>query len=258
MAADKASGNTGRDAIPADEREDGGEEVDVLFRAQMGVTNFLLGYWKHLLGVLGLILAGVYAYSAWLEHTRDSQRELQAQMARVALDVPQPEQMALMGLAPLDDPADSERIAAVTQAAEKYEAIGKGGSGTGAVMAWIEAARLWERLGEASKAKIAWKAAHDLGPDGIMGWTAAANYASSLANEGDVDGAAAIYRAYADDPSVQGYLAERALFDLGQLYEGAGRVSESQVIYAEFTERFPNSDLGPRVAEASRRVRDAG
>lgn len=258
MAADKASGSTGRDAIPADEREDGGEEVDVLFRAQMGITNFLLGYWKHLLGVLGLILAGVYAYSAWLEHTRDSQREIQAQMARIALEVPQPSEMALMGLAPLDDPSDSERLGAVRSAAEKYEALAKDGGGTGAVMAWFEAAELWERLGEAARARDAWKAAHELGPEGVMGWTAAANLASSLADEGDVDGAAAIYRAYADDPEVQGYLAERALFDLGQLYEGAGRASESQVIYGEFTERFPNSDLGPRVAEASRRVRDAG
>ena len=251
--------DTGRSEIPTDERDDEeGGEVDVLFRAQMTVTNFLLGYWKHMLGVLGIVLAGVYGYSYWTEHSRDHQRELQAAIQKVTLDVPQPDQMALMGLAPMDDPADTERVAALKKSAEDFEVVAKGGSGTGAVMAWMEAAKLWERAGDASRAKIAWKAAYDLKPQDILAWSTGANYASSLANEGDIDGAAAVYRAFADDPKADGYIAERALYELGQLFEGSGRIAESQQAYTEFTTRFPNSDLSARVAEASRRIRDAG
>ncbi len=246
--------NTGRSDIPQDELDEEGEEVDVLFRAQMGVQNFLLGYWKHLLIFLGVILAGVYAYSSWIENVRDTQRGIQAQMAKTALDVPEQDQMALLGLA-----ADSEEdVEAVKKAAERYEAIAKAGTGTGATMAWVDAAEMWERGGDDSRAKIAWKAAHDLGPEGILGWTTAANYASQLANEGDVDGAAAVYRAWADDPAKAGYTVERAVYELGQLYEGAGRFAESQTAYEEFKTRFPNSDLVARVDEASRRIRDAG
>jgi len=249
--------DTGRDAIPDDERDIEGEgEVDVLFRTQMAITNFLLGYWKHLLGLTAVLLAVVYGYSSMLESTRIEQRVQQAEMARVALEVPEPDPLFRMGLGPMDDPNDEERIQALRTSALSYQKVAEGGSGTGQVMAWIEAAETWTRAGEPDKAAAAYDAAHALQAPGILGWTAAAGVAVNKANAGDVEGAAAIFRQFAD--TSEGYVAERALFELGMLYEAHAKVSESQAAYQEFGEKYPTSELAPRVAEAARRVRDAG
>lgn len=62
-----------------------GQEEDVLFKAQMKVAELFYGYWMHALGLVVLVLVGVFIYGTWQNHVRDSRRAVYAQVAKVAI-----------------------------------------------------------------------------------------------------------------------------------------------------------------------------
>ena len=222
----------------------------------MAVSNFLLGHWQKGLVIVGVGLVSTLGIGLYQGHLEEQQQELSALMARVDRKVPEVSQEALYGLAPVDDPKDASRMAALEEAARGYEAVATGAVGSGAAQAWIKAAETWTRAGNKEAARAAWEKAHAVKVPGVLEWAATSGYAAALADAGDVDGAAALYRAYANKG--EGFLAERALYELGALYEAAGRGTDSASVYDEFTTKHPDSSLTPRVADAIRRVRGAG
>lgn len=226
-------------------------DTDILFRAQMGAYNFLAKNWQRLLGVLGVALLGVLAYSLYLDYDRNQQRELQARIADIDRKMPKPDPMAAMLGTPQDDPADEQLMANLKEGARRYEAVGADGNGTGAVMAWMRAADTYERAGDTEGAARALEQAHGLSASGALGWSAAAQLAALKADTGDVDGAAALYQPYA---AGDGFIAEHATLELGLMYEVAGRTDEARTTLGTFGERFPESALVPLAAEALGRL----
>ena len=234
----------------------GTEEQDVLFKGQMAVANFFLGYWKHGLALLGVVLVVAFFFGMYRNHTRDTQREIQAGMARVERTLPADDRSLPIG--PLDDPADTERADKLVKAAQGFQAVAEQGQGVGAAMAWIRAAEVWQRARRPEDSQRAWQKAHEVGAPDMVGWAAAAGLAASYADAGKVDEAAALYRSFAD--TAQGPIAEEALLDLGTLYLDAGRNAESVAVLQEFTQKHPDSVLLSQVAEvlSQAQTQDAG
>ncbi len=223
------------------------EEQDVLFRAQMSVMQIVLGYWRHALAVTGAVLLVVLIVGLVRDYRVEQQQEWQAAIASVDVELPAPDPLAQYGLAPLDDPNDKEKMDKLAASAAGYEAVAGEASGASAVIAWMRAAETWERAGQKDKVEAAYRKATELGAPGALGWAARASLAATLASKGDVDGAAALYREAANGKD---FYAERALFELGGLYAGAGRREDAGKAYEEFNGRFADSTLADEVAAA--------
>lgn len=226
-------------------------DTDFLFRTQMGVYNFFAGYWKQLLGLLGIFLLIALGASLYLDYSRDQQRALQAQIAEIERKMPQPDPMALMLGQPADDPNDEDRMANLQEGARRYEAVAQAGSGTGGVMAWLYAADAWKRAGDTERMTAALQQAHDAGATGSVGWSAAARLANAKATAGDVDGAVSLLEGFS---SGEGFVAQHASLEMGLMLEAAGRAEEASTKLQGLMERFPDSPLAPQVAEALRRI----
>lgn len=227
--------------------EGGTEEQDVLFRAQMSVWHVILGYWRHAAAVVGAGLVGVLIYGLYQDWRTGRQEEWQADIAAVDVKVPPPDPLAQYGLGPLDDPNDAEKMGKLAESAKAYEAVAAEASGAASVMAWMRAADLWTRAGKKDEATGALQKAHAAGAPGALGWAARSSLAALLAEKGDIDGAAALYREAANGKD---FYAERALFELGGLYAGASRREDAGKAWEEFTGRFPDSTLADEVAAA--------
>lgn len=247
MAEDK-----GQDPAFAPEVGDPAEsEADVLFRAQMGIYNFFAGYWRQLLGVLGVLLLVALGYSLYIDYARDSQRDIQAAIAAIDIKMPKPDPMAAMLGTPAYDPSDEDLMANLAEGARRYEAVAKEGAGAGATMAWLRAADTWQLAGKKDEAIAALQAAHDMGASGVMGWSAGAQLAALKAEAGDADAAAAVYKQFS---AGDGFIAEHAALELGLMYESAGRADEASAALTDFVTRFPESVLVPQATEALKRL----
>lgn len=234
----------------------GGEETDVIFRTQMAIANFVLGHWRTALGLVAIGLIALLGYSSWKNWVMEQQREQQASIARIDRKMPEPDQLARMGMGPLDDPNDTARTAKLVEAAQGYEEIGRTGSGTAGAMAWVRAALVWERAGRTEDATRAWQAAYDMGGPGPIGLAATTGLASKKAEAGDIDGAAAMLRAAAS--AGDGFESQWALYQLALLYEGHDRKDDAGKALEEFSTRFPTSTIADQAAAAAARVRGAG
>jgi tetratricopeptide (TPR) repeat protein len=225
-------------------------EEDVLFKVQMRVQNAFIGHWKSILVLVGIGLLGVLGFGLWEAHVLEAQRDVQAQLAKLDRKMPKEDPLVRAGFKPPGE--DPEVMAKITTTAEGYEAVAQGAEGAGAVTAWIRAAAAWQRAGDSARENAAYAAAHAVGASRVVGWSAASAHATALSGEGDVDGAAAVYRSLAD--TAAGLLGEQALLNLAELYEDAGRTTESLAIYTEFNTRHPKSVLKDRVAGGLARV----
>ncbi len=233
-----ASGGPGAPLDPANDFLD--EEQDAIFKARMKVVDLFLGYWRHALAATGIALLGVGAFGLWQDHERETQQTIHAEVSRVFSKLP-------------DEPtADTDW----SVYGAELEAAATTAKGPGAVWAWTQAALLYEESKAEEDALRAWSAADAVGADGVLGWAAAAGHANALGDQGDIEPAAAIYRAWADRG--QSLLSEQALFSLATLYRGADRMDESAQVLQEFAQRFPESTLSPQVQQALQEIQGTG
>jgi tetratricopeptide (TPR) repeat protein len=228
-------------------------DQDVIFKAQMGVYQFFATWWKQLLGGLGIFLAGTLAYSLISDHQREEQRDLHAEISDIERRMPTPDPLAAYGMAPLDDPEDEERIANLREGARRYDVIATDGRGAAATMASLKAAGAWQRAGDAESELASLQLANESSGSGILGWSAASQLAAAKMAAGDVDGAAAVLTAV--NQSTSGIIGEKALLDLGLMYESAERADDAIKTLEDFTARYPESALLMQAAEALGRLK---
>lgn len=230
-----------------------GGEQDVLFKAQMTVANTLLGYWKHGVTALFVVLAASFVVGQWLTHKVDVQKDGQAALARIDLKMPTLDPMTRMGLAPMDDPNDPARMALLATNAGEYEALAATTSGTASAMAWMRAAEAWRRAGQLDKAKAAYL---KIEGEGVLGFTGATGVAALAADSGDIDGAVSALKPFA--AATEGFLAQQALIEIAAIYEGAGRNTDARATLEDLQKRFPTSPLLPDAVAALTRLGEQG
>ena len=149
---------SGDDVLP--EFDEGDE--DVLLQAQMKVYDVFMSYWKHLLAVFVVILLGVLVYGLYTDAGINSQRDIHSRIAMVQVDVPEPNPMAMYGMAPMDNPKDTTRMEELRSLATQMEAIAGDSTGAGQWFAWIEAANLWKRANQPDAQIVALQKATEL------------------------------------------------------------------------------------------------
>jgi hypothetical protein len=229
-------------------------EEDVLFKTQMRVLNLLLGHWKTGLAVVGAALLGVLIVGEYNEYLTSQQRDFQGEIADVDRRMPASSPTERLGF---DGMGITDEVKAnVEEGARRYAAVGGSASGTASTMAWLRAGAAWERVGAHDKAMAAYGSAHTAGAEGLLGWSAASQFASTQAASGDVDGAIATLRSLSG--RVSGLTAEHAEMGVATILEDAGRAAESKAAFSAFLVAHPDSVLIGQANDGIHRLGAAG
>lgn len=231
-------------------------DQDVLFRLQMAASDFLLGHWQigawALLGIV--VIAGVYG---GVTSFRTSQmQEDYAAIAAIDFKMPKIDQMAQYGLAPIDDPSDTARLANVEAGADRYLAAADDARGAAAVYGYLKAADAYTRVGKKEQALAALQKASDLKAGDMPGFTADAALASALIDAGQGDRALALYREMVG--RYAGFFSEQSLYRLASAQLDAGRTDDARATIQEFTTLFPGSPRAADWAELTSRAGSGG
>ncbi len=214
-------------------------EQDSLFRLQMAVSDFVLGNAKYFSYIVGAVLLSSLVYGVVTSWLSSREAEEYAAVARIDFKMPKVEQLALFGLAPMDDKTDTARMANVEEGAKRYTAAGDESHGAAAAYAYLKAADAWERVGKPDERLAVLEKASKLGAKDLPGFSADAAYAAALVDAGRTDDALALYRAMAGRH--EGFFAERSLLLLAEAQIAAGKKDDAKLVLAELRQRFPQS-----------------
>ncbi|MCB9758860.1 MAG: hypothetical protein H6739_03395 [Alphaproteobacteria bacterium] len=218
------------------------EEVDVLFKAQMWIYDKLMAHWRQGLALVGLFLLGSLIVGLFLSWHTDQARATSAAIASVDRQIPEDDELALMGLIPRDDLSDPARVSELEGLAQKYEAAAADGRGAEAAQGYLKAAETWHRVKNTERAMAAYEAALAASSKGLVGYAARNGLAALALSEDRVDDALAQYRAMADGD--KGYLGEKGLLQLAALHQHQGDDAAARAVLDELRVRYADS---PRV-----------
>ncbi len=211
-----------------DELELAPADAGTLFRAEMWATNAILGYWKHLLAALLVVLLGFLFWGQYQSWVQRSQRAATAEIAEAVATLPAP-------LVELPERMASGLVEAEPAALEKVgdtlvEQAGATG-GTARAEALLNASELY-RLAENTEKQRRALADASQGAGGVLLYAAEAALANLELELGEGDAAVGRLRQLVD--SQQGYLAEQAALDLGLALEHLDRKDDAVKVYDDF------------------------
>lgn len=219
-------------------------EQDHLFRLQMAVSDFVLGNARYFGALLGLVLLVALVYGGVTSFLDARASDEFAAIARIDHKMPAVEPAARMGLVPMDDKSDTQRMANVEEGARRYQALAETSHGAAAVLGYLKAADAWARVGKSTERVAALERASAVGAKGLPGYAADAAYAAALVDAGRTDDALKLHRDMVGRQ--EGFLAEASLLLLVRAQISAGRDADARLTVDEFKARFPQS---PRLAE---------
>jgi tetratricopeptide (TPR) repeat protein len=255
-----ADSNEQKPPTPAGVAVGGGEapppEQDALFRAQMAVSDFVLGYWKYAVYAVGVVLLGALVYGGLTSWTRGRAEEEYAAISRIDFRMPKVDQMARYGLSPMDDPNDAQRMSDLQEGARRYEAAAAESKEAASVYAWLKAADAWKRAGKDAEALAATQKAAAVDAKDLPGFTAQSAYAAALLDAGKTDEAFAVLTAAST--RFDGLFAEEALLQLAAAQLDAGKTDDARKSLETFKTRFPTSPRAARVAALESRAATGG
>jgi hypothetical protein len=229
---------------PSDDLSLPEQEAGFLFRMEMWSTNAILGYWKHLVAVILVVLLAILVYGQYTSTHRRNQRAVTAEIAEVWNTLPA---QAIPGQ--LTD----EQKAALRTAADDLVRIAGDGGGAAAAEAWLKAAELYRLLGETESQKAALQAAQKTAR-GALFYAARSGVANLEMESGDPEAALATYRELMDE--MDGFLAQDAALSLGMAYEHFDRPADARAVYTEFMALWPDSPLVRDVQDRLDRLGD--
>lgn len=208
-------------------------DAGTAFRAEMFATQILLGYWKHGVALVIVVLIAILGWGQYRDMHRRSQRTATAQIAETLARLPEP----LPALAESVASGEQVDVAKVEAVGDELVGLANGTSGTAAAEARITAAEAFRLAGKPDKQRAALENAS--GASGVMAYAVESELANLDLEQGLGDSAVA--RLEKLSASQGGFLAEQAAIDLGLAYEHLGRDQDAAKVYASFVERFPNS-----------------
>lgn len=223
------------------------EEVDYLFQARMSLFKWFTANWKGFAAIAGVVLIAALAYNVYDSVTTSRAKEGAAAIHAVDSKMPKIEPMARMGILPIDDLNDANRVANLKEGAKRYMAAGDETGGSPAAQAYLKAGDTYQRLGETEQAKAAYEKAQGAYDKGVLGFASRTALATLALEAGDTAGALAQYQTLVDRED--GLLAEQALIYQASVHESTGDAVQLQATFDAFTTRFPSS---PRVTEFDR------
>ena len=200
-------------------------EEDVLLQAQMKVYNFIMGYWKQGLAVIGVVLLGVLGQGLYIEHIQDQQRSIHSDIEMIRADLPEPNPMSMYG-APTDNPNDMKRMETLRNAAGEIEKVAEKAEGAAKWFAWMEAARTWKRANEADAEIVALQKAIESSQDPTFRSSSTLQLANRYQDSEKAEQAISLLEEFiASGPAVG---LEQARLNLAQIYKEAGKLDKSK------------------------------
>lgn len=233
-------------APPSPEEQAPQEEVDLLFKFQMWLFDLVTRWWKRVAIGVGVYLAGTLVYGLFDSWRTSRALEASAEIAQVDFRMPKGDQLAQLGLTPLDDLNDPARVANLEAGARKYTEAAAGAPATQAAVAHLKAAETWERLQRPEEARKSYQAALDAQDDGPAGFAAKAGLAALALGEGKPEEAARLYRELAD--ANRDVLGEHALGRLLRLHHAQKDDARVQELLGELGSRYADSPRAQALA----------
>lgn len=223
-------------------------DAGLLFRAEVALTHFFLGYWRHLLVavVLGLLTAlGVGQYQGWRVRT---ERHASAVVAD-AMDALGAPLIVVAQRVAMADPAAPD-AAKLKETAAAVHAAADGVRGTGRVAGFLQAAELYRLAGDLAGRRKSLEAAGD--GEGPLGYAVVSGLAAVDLAEAKVDDALA--RFDAAGASDDTFVAQQALYDKAATLESLGRTADAKAAWEAFVARWPEASRAAEVRERLARI----
>jgi tetratricopeptide (TPR) repeat protein len=222
-------------------------DAGTMFRMEMFATNVLLGYWKHMLAVVVVVLLSILLYGQYRDYYRRTQRSTAALVA---------DQMAKL---PDMAPGLSEKVARgetidkaqLETVGDEIVAIANGATGTARVEGLLTAAELFRLAQKVEKQRGALEGAAGAS-EGVLAFAAEEGLANLELGVGEGEKAVERLRKLAE--THEGFLAEQAMLDLGLALEHLGKPGEADKLYSEFLTKFPESLRADEVKQRQARV----
>jgi len=216
-------------------------EAGFAFKAEMWATNFFMGYWKHVLASLIVLLLSVLFYGQYQTYVQRVQRATAAKIANVERELPGPV-ISLSSLKSQGNPDVTDEK--LCKAGDDITTIAKESSGASSVEAYLKASELFRLCGDAAKRRAVLETAAGAGR-GVLNHAAVAALANLDLEEDRGDEAVNGFTALRDGST--GFLAEQAAIDLGLALEHLGRDNDAQAVYADFLAKWPDSPRADQV-----------
>ncbi len=227
-------------------------EAGVAFKAEMWATNFMMGYWKHLLAGLIVTLLAVLFFGQYQTYVQRSQRATASMIADVERELPGPViQLSSMKSSGSPDVTDEK----LCGAGDEIVAIADAKTGASSVEGYLKASELYRLCNESAKRRAVLEKAAEQS-DSVLYHAAVAALANLDLEEEQGDQAVARLTDLRDNNS--GFLAEQAAIDLGMALEHLGRHDEAQGVYADFLAKWPDSPRAELVSARQAPVATAG
>lgn len=222
-------------------------DAGAMFRVEMFTTNFLLGYWKHIVATVVVILVSILVFGQYQDYHRRTQRSTTAQIANALGELPD----SLPQLSALIANGEAVDAAKLEATGDQIVAVADDASGTARVEGYLAAAEVFRLADKPDKQRAALNTAAEDGA-GILGYAAQGGLATLELAEGQGD--AAVERLRKLSQTQDGFLAEQAMIDLGLALEHLGKNADAATVYNDFLTRFPDSPRADEVKERQSRV----
>jgi tetratricopeptide (TPR) repeat protein len=219
-------------------------EAGLAFKSEMWAMNVLLGYWKHILGVISLGLASILIYGQYQNTVLRTQRAISAEISDALAELPgELHQLPAILETGIGDvkPEDISKVALALQQ------IASDKRGPAKVEALLKAAEIYRVLhDQESQRSVLQIAASEA--KGALAYASHSALANLDLEQGDGEGAIARFK----DLRIhsEGFFAQQATMDLALALEHLGKKEEAKQTYLEFLTAWPESSF---TEEAERR-----
>ena len=198
------------------------EDAGLMFRTEMATKNAFMGYWKHLLAILVVVLLSILFYGQYKNWHQANQRELSHAMFVATKDLSM-------------DPSDDELRAAASQLQE----VGKQGRGLGAVDALLKSAELYRNAGDAEGQGSALAAAGEKASGAEQVFLTESQLAMWEMESGDAT--AAVNRLRGLVATSKGLFGLEARMSLASALEATGAHDEARTVYETLLADYPET-----------------
>lgn len=231
------------------------QETDAIFKMQMAASDLVLGYWKHFLGGILVLLVASFAWSVVKSWRASQAEDVYGRIGKIDYLMPPATERTPFGEMPADDAAVPGRLEDIATGAGKYEEIAREASGAAGVEAWLKAAEAWRRAGKPDAARAALEKAVAVEAPGIVHFTAQAALANALDAAGERDKAMGLYKDIA--AAGAGFEGETALLRLASMQADGGEADAARATLNEFRTRFGSSTQLEDAAAIEKRLAPA-
>ena len=227
-------------------------QAGLQFKFEMAATNFILGYWKIVLGVIVTGLVGILFYGEYEKQYQKTQRGHASEISDILSELP----VDLQQL-PLRMKLDEELISVeeLTGVGESLVALGQSTSGAARNEALLKAAEVFRIAGATNQQRLALEEA-GANAQGPLQYAVVSPLANLDLEQGD--GEAAVTRLKGLVGHEDGFLARKATEDLGLALEFLDRDAEAFEVYETFLVKWPDATETEKIRTRQGRLETGG